>query len=276
MSETFNFSRFWTYFKYDLKQMWRNHSKAAILIGGASALFYVLWVMCSLVFTQQWTSPVLIARVSVLMLAFAILEFYQVRTYGHLTEKKAGSSWLMIPASKGEKFVSMLLITILVIPILFFAVYFILDGILALVDPTYGEALFTGALDGYKGIIAALNEAGNESPIDLSLSSLAFPTVIGTFCNFLYFLLCGICFKKNKLVSAIAILFGLSLGLSLITGLVIPWIAGSVNWQFMANVDEEQALQWLVGFMNVMVVLECIVTVGLGWGVWRRIKTLQH
>jgi hypothetical protein len=57
MNETFNFSRFWTYFKYDLKQMWRNHSKAAILIGGASAIFYVIWLLCSLVFAQHWTTP---------------------------------------------------------------------------------------------------------------------------------------------------------------------------------------------------------------------------
>ena len=276
MNEIFDFKRFWTYFKYDLKQMWRNHSKAAILIGGASALFYVLWVMCSLVFTQQWSSPVLVARFIVLVLAFAILEFYQVRTYGHLTEKKAGSSWLMIPASKAEKFVSMLLITILVIPILFFAVYFILDGFLSLVDPTYGQALFTGAFDGYKELLAALGTVAEESPIELTPASMVFPSIIGTFCNFLYFLLCGICFKKNKLGSAIAILFGLSLAMSLITGLLVPWLAGSVDWNLMANLDEMEAAQWLVTFMNAMVILECIITVGLGWGVWRRIKTLQH
>ena len=39
MNEIFDFKRFWTYFKYDLKQAWRNHSKAAIMIGGASAIF---------------------------------------------------------------------------------------------------------------------------------------------------------------------------------------------------------------------------------------------
>ena len=43
MNEIFDFKRFWTYFKYDLKQAWRNHSKAAIMIGGASAIFYVIW-----------------------------------------------------------------------------------------------------------------------------------------------------------------------------------------------------------------------------------------
>ena len=51
MNETFNFSRFWTYFKYDLKQMWRNHFHAAIMIGGASAIFYLTWVLVRLVLT---------------------------------------------------------------------------------------------------------------------------------------------------------------------------------------------------------------------------------
>jgi hypothetical protein len=138
MNEIFDFKRFWTYFKYDLKQAWRNHSKAAIMIGGASAIFYVIWVLASLVFTQHWSSPIIYARMGVFFLAFAILELYMVRTYGHLTDKKAGSNWLMVPASKAEKFVSMLLMVCIVIPLLFFVVYMVLDGFLSLVDPTYG------------------------------------------------------------------------------------------------------------------------------------------
>ena len=122
MNEIFDFKRFWTYFKYDLKQMWRNHSKAAIMIGGASAIFYVIWVLASLVFTQHWSSPVIYARLAVFILAFAILELYMVRAYGYLTEKKEGSAWLMVPASKTEKFVSMLLMVCIVIPLLFFVV----------------------------------------------------------------------------------------------------------------------------------------------------------
>ena len=272
MNETFNFSRFWTYFKYDLKQMWRNHSKAAILIGGASAIFYVLWLLFSLVFAQQWTTPPFAARIIVLIIAFAILEFYQVRTYGHLTDKKAGSSWLMIPASKAEKFVSMLLVTLIVIPLLFFAVYFLIDGFLALVDPTYGEALITGALSGYKGLIDGLSALNGASPISISTTGLFGYTLVGFFCNFLYFLLCGICFKKNKLVSAIAILFGFSLLFSLITGLTVP----TVVKDYAVNLDETQVAEWAVRLMNISVVVTCIVTVGLGWGVWRRIKTIQH
>ena len=248
MNEIFDFKRFWTYFKYDLKQMWRNHSKAAIMIGGASAIFYVIWVLASLVFTQHWSSPVIYARAAVAVLAFTILELYMVRAYGYLTDKKAGSNWLMVPASKAEKFVSMLLMVCIVIPLLFFVVYFVLDGFLSLVDPTYGQALFTGFTGVYSKLIEGITELGAESPITFTPSSLIFPSIISVFCNFLYFLLCGICFKKNKLV-------------------------GAIDFN---NMDDMQLAHWVTGCMNAGVIISCLLTVGLGWGVWRRIKTIQH
>ncbi len=273
MNEIFDFKRFWTYFKYDLKQAWRNHSKAAIMIGGASAIFYVIWVLASLVFTQHWSSPIIYARMGVFFVAFAILELYMVRTYGHLTDKKAGSNWLMVPASKAEKFVSMLLMVCIVIPLLFFVVYMVIDGFLSLVDPTYGQALFTGFTGAYNKMLEVLAELGAESPIVFTPSSFIFPTIVSVFCNFLYFLLCGICFKKNKLVSAIAILFGLSLVLSLLTGIFVPRIFTNIDFN---NMDDMQVARWLTGCMNAGVILSCLLTVGLGWGVWRRIKTIQH
>ena len=274
MNETFEFGRFWTYFKYDLKQMWRNHSKAAILIGGASAIFYVIWLLFSLVFVQRWTTPPIEARLVVLCLAFAVLELYQVRTYGYLTDKKAGSAWLMVPASKTEKFVSMILTTTLVLPLLFFVVYFLIDGFLSLVDPTYGKALMTGFLSTYSEMIEGLSALGSsgELPITFTPSSLIFPLVVSMFCNFLYFLLCGICFRKNKLVCAIAILFGLSLALSMVAGIFLPGIIKN----FPSDPDETQLASWAVGLANAANCFTCLLTVGLGWGVWRRIKTLQH
>ena len=276
MNETFNFQRFWTYFKYDLKQMWRNHSKSAILIGGASVLFYILWVMGSLVFTQQWTSPVLPGRFAVLILAFTVLEFYQTRTYGYLTEKKAGSAWLMIPASGTEKFVSMLLMTIIVIPALFFVVYLLLDGFLSLVDPTYGKAMATGFFSSYSDFVNMLSSLNGQSPVRMTPGSLVFPLIVGTFCNFLYFLLCGICFKKNKIVGAIAILFGVSTVLSLLGGLILPHLNYEQFFSRFSEMDEQAVARWFTGIMNGSVALTCLLTIGLGWGVWRRIKTIQH
>ena len=273
MNEIFDFKRFWTYFKYDLKQMWRNHSKAAIMIGGASAIFYVLWVLCSLVFTQHWTSPIIFARIPMFILAFVILELYMVRAYGYLTEKKAGSAWLMIPASKTEKFVSMILMVCIVIPLLFFVVYMAIDGILAQVDPTYGQSLIVGGVSAYGKILQFISAISNELPITFTPASIIFTAIVSLFCNFLYFHLCGICFKRNKLVIAIAIVFGLSTLLSLLSGILVPLFIENIDCIVM---DDMQAAQWVVGLMNAGVVVTCLLTVGLGWGVWRRIKTIQH
>ena len=273
MNETFNFKRFFTYFKYDLKQMWRNHAKAAILIGGSGAILYILWVLFSLVFTQHWNASPFIARLLMLAIAFAILEIYQARTYGHLTEKKAGSNWLMIPASRTEKFVSMLLVTLVVIPILFFAVYLVIDGFLSLVDPTYGKALVTSFSSAYIKLIEGLAQINSESPFRLSPSSMTIPSIASFICSFLYFLLCGICFKRNKLVGALAILFGLSTVLSLVMGLVMPPIFENIDLE---NIDEDTLVRWTNGIIDGGVIFSCLCSIGLGWGVWHRIKTLQH
>lgn len=273
MNQSFSFQRFWTYFKYDVTQMWRNHSRAALLIGGASAIFYILWVMFSLVFTQEWHSPMVEARVIMFVAAFTVLELYQVKTYGFLTEKKAGSSWLMIPASRVEKFVSMLLVTLVVIPVLFLVVYLTIDGFLSLVDPTYGKALFTGFLGAYSDILEGIAELNGKIDIQISPLGMGLTCFAGFVCNYLYFLLCGICFKRNKLVSAFVILFVVSTVLSLLMGVVAPRI-----FEYFADIEmsEELLRSWTNGMLNFSLILSVLLAAGFGWGIWRRIKTIQH
>ncbi len=166
MSEIFNFKRFGTYFLYDLRQMWRKHSRAAILIGGSVVIFYVVWVLCSLVFAQHWSAPIVFST---------------------------------------------------------------------------GVLLFSG--------------------------------IIGFICNFLYFLLCGVCFKQHKIVWGIAIMCAFSMALSILFGLLVPILMFKMP---MTDIDEMQAARIVVGLLNGTLALCCVLAVGLGWGVWRRVKTLQH
>ena len=37
-----------------------------------------------------------------------------------------------------------------------------------------------------------------------------------------------------------------------------------------------QVATWMTRIANASIVLTCLITIGLGWGVWRRIKTIQH
>lgn len=272
INQTFDFKRFCTYFKYDIKQMWRNHSVAAILIGASGLIAYVAWVLLSLVFNQTWVSPTLPVRIVVFLIAFTILEFYQTRTYGYLTEKQAGSSFLMLPASTTEKFVSMLIMTTLIIPFLFIVVFFAIDSLLALLDPTMDTALITGLGSGLNSIFETLGENGS-SPIIIVPGAFVVSCIMSIFCNFLYFLLCGICFRKNKIGKGIAIIVGISFLSSLIMGFFAPSIAENME---MWNPGPDELVAFANRFYYIMMGVTLLIIFGLGWGVYRRIKTLKH
>ena len=123
MNETFSFKRFGTYFKYDITQLWRKHSRAVLLIGFSGVIAYVLCVLFSLLFNQTYQAPGIVGRFVVFAVASIVLELYMTKFYGFLTDKKEGSDWILVPASKTEKYVSMLLNTIIIIPVAFLIVF---------------------------------------------------------------------------------------------------------------------------------------------------------
>ena len=275
MNETFSFSRFARYFVYDLKQNWRRHSRAAIMIGCASVFFYLIWVLFSLVFTQQWTSPVLPARLLVFLLAFGILELYYAYLYGFLTDKQKGSAYLMIPASSAEKFVSLLVISLIVIPVLFAVVYLVLDGFLSLVDPTYGKALVSSISSAYNELIGGVAAIKGED-IPFSISQLVYPSVIGWFFNFLFFLLCGMFFKKYKIIGAIAISFLFGTLLTTVLGFSAQPMADYLSSMEFETFTQEQTVHLVRTFLTWINVIFSVVTLALGAGIYYRIKTLKH
>ena len=75
-------------------------------------------------------------------------------------------------------------------------------------------------------------------------------------------------------MGAIAILFGISTLMSLLGGLIIPHL--DLEQMIVSDSSLSLPARWLVGIMNASVAFTCLLTIGLGWGVWRRIKTLQH
>lgn len=273
MNETFSFPRFRTYFLYDLKQMWRRNSRAIILIGFASVIFYLMWVTLALVFGHSWNAPGLIPRAIVFYVAAFALVLYQTRTYGYLTERRAGSSWLMIPASTTEKFISMMLITVLVLPIAFSVVYLASDALIVLLDPTASDPLissFSTVIDKYNNFMV---NAGKS--MGLSASIMILPVILQLFCDFLFFLLCGICFKRWKLAGAFAILIGLQFVLTSIIGIVAfnPHIEAWLTDIFADPDSVQQTFSALIAWCNVVNVLFIL---GLGTGIFFRIKNLKH
>ena len=268
-NEVFNGQRFWTYFKYDLTQMWRNHVKAAIFIGLSGLILYVIGVSWHALFDHVWMAPGFPARVAVFGIACFALELYQTRTYGYLTERKKGSAWLLIPASTFEKWLSMILMTLVVIPVAFLGTYFIIDGILKLADPTYGQLLLGAASDAVKSMQASLVEANATYETSWSLGFMVGPMLVSFSVNFLYFLLCGICFKRHKILWAFIILFVVSTILSTVTTFL--GMESSIELEDFAQAEEmiRHAIHWVTG-------ISAVVAVALAGGIYYRLKTLKH
>ena len=273
MNETFSFKRFGTYFKYDITQLWRKHSRAVLLIGFSGVIAYVVCVFFSLLFNHSIQAPGIVGRASVFFVAMLILELYQTRFYGFITEKKQGSDWILIPASKTEKFVSMLINTLIIIPAAFLIVYLGTDWLICLLDKTAGNALLTSTSELVTSMNLDADELSELRAIGLSPAMFVIMTIISGWANYLYFLLCGICFKKNKIFYAILILFGFSTVMSTLSAFIIPGIDFDT---FFDNMSEEQIKAYVRGFVTALYVFSAIYCVGMGWGVWHRINTIKH
>ena len=273
-NEVFSFKRFWTYFKYDLVQLYRRHAKAALLFAGSGLILYVAWIAGSLVFDHCWSAPSIGARVVVAMLSAAALEFYYAYLYGFVTDRRKGSSYLMIPASKTEKFVSILLNALIVVPVAFIAVQLGVDALLCLLDPTMEGTMAGGGYDVVAGLMERLADEEDLLLLRSSMSTAFILSLLSFAFNYLYFLLCGMCFRKSKIVGAVAIVIGVTFVLSLCSGLFIgPLTEWAMNFDF-DDVYEAQA--FARGFLRGLTIVEAFMVLGIGWGIFHRLKTLKH
>lgn len=265
-NEVFNGQRFWNWLKYDMKQMWRNQMKAALGIGFSGLIFYALAIMFNLVANHVWQGPNGAGRTLVFVFALVALQLYQTKTYGFLTDKSKGSAWLMAPASTLEKWVSMMIMTLIVIPVLFFVAFLGVDWLLCTVDHSCGVSLISSFGEAVWQYSAAY-EAG-EAWISIGSAAWFF---IASFCfNFLYFLLCGIVFKKHKILYAIAITFALSMVFSLIFGQALGAYGNDAVELFTSGSETAQTTVYVYAAISTVIAL-CIAGAN-----YYRLKTIKH
>lgn len=277
MKETFDFSRFWKYFLYDNRQMWRHNSRNLLIISGLGLLTYVVWILCGVIFKQTWMGPSMAVRLTVFVCSWLGLIFFQTKSYGYLTDKAAGSAWLMLPASRTEKFVSMLLITLVEMPVFLVLVFGGIDALVTALDPTVQGWVF-----GNLSQISAAMQSVSEGGLDLGMGTagLGFNIYVQFCANMLFCLLCGICFKRNKLFHALAIMMGAGFLSSLaFTGIFASMDmdgAISVYADKLAGGDKASLENAMNIFLNAGLVLNWVLAIGMGAGIYHRIKTLKH
>ncbi len=274
MNNSFSFSRFGKYFKYDLKRCISTVGLPVLITALMPVVLYTIILIYSLVFRGEFSSPGLTTRAIVAFLAVIVLIItYPAGMYGYVTDKKAGSMFLMLPASTAEKFASMIINTVIVLPVFFGAVYFISDAIICLIDPTCGGTLFASASDVLK--IVLRGAWSKEVPIYVSMYS-----VVVNFVNcLLFFLLGAVLFRKHKKLYPILILIAIQMLLSLLVGVSIA--AGLGSPEFLAGLSAKFVeYTYVGGYMTAFNVFsfcwDTIVMCGLAAAVFFRLKTLKQ
>ena len=229
MNNTFNFRRFFKIFTYDINKSIKNYGVTFIVLSMMPILSPLIYGVLSLCFSFEWNVPGLISRCAIFATGLAVLILsFAPSVYGKITDKRYGCEYLMIPASPFEKFLSMTIVTGIVIPFAFTLTYGLMDLLALGVSLSEGESLlaffFNHRVLGNEGVAIRMDAI-------FILSTCLYSLII---------LLGSIYFKKFKVGKTLLVLFALSILMSWISIPVINMLVGNaqVLEEFALNVEE--------------------------------------
>lgn len=275
MDNTFKISRFGKYLVYDLKRQWKNIGMLMLIFSLFPIIFYMIYMFFAAMFDGglmkifiglEIDGPAGGTRFGVFAVMSTIfVMLFPSRAYGEITNKEKGSEWLMLPASRLEKFTSMMLISLIVIPLVYVVVYFLSDAFVCLLDKSCGDSLMSFRINKEIG--------SSDFVIPANGLWILASTIVG---NAIVFLLGGLIFKKWKVVGTVLVLFALQMVFSgllsaFITNADLEWWG---NWFADWTIRHADSIDiWLNAFINLWLLL--ILAICGTWS-WFRIKRLQH
>lgn len=294
-NEIFNFKRFGKYFGSDIRTCWANFGLSLLTI---SVLFpvvvYIIASAFTVILTNEWSGPSFELRLGIFVIAMiCIVVTMPVKCYGKITEKQYGSLWLTLPASRLEKFLSMVILTCILVPLACAAMSLGIDAVLCGLDHTCGSSIAAEGFD-------LISNLGEEREITLNLmyesleikdAAVAQNIIQQVSSPWLYideifgitlpFLLGAILFRKGKTVKTFLALFAFSSLMSIVlTPLMVSWSKEIIS--AFENVTDEAFILSVFdnGFFRNLILIDTISDLlfngALLAGIWFRIKTLKH
>ena len=293
----FNFRRFGKYFTSDIRTCTANYGLSLLTMAVLTPIAtYALISGFIYLMGGSWQGPEVPTRTFIFfMMAVCLVVTMPVKCYGKLTEKQYGSFWLTLPASRLEKFISMIIITCIIAPIAGIGIYLGIDAIICAIDPTCGEGLMATGINYFRNASEFIEEIGGE--LTLNFGNEQIPVEDRTlsmdilrqmnnpwlyiddfFAMSLPFLLGAIYFKKGKTVKTFLALAVIGTAAS---ALMVP-----VMKEWAMKIAESYDADMLVynmlnngifrHFTLIDTISDTLVNLAILTGIWFRIKTLKH
>lgn len=269
MNNVFDINRFGKYFLYDLRNAKNYYWISMLICGFFPIIVFAIVELVSILIAGVWVNagvPVLIASV---MMVFIIVPLtFPVKAYGKLTDKKAGSNWLLLPASSFEKWLSMMIIICVIVPVVLCALAIFSGWILSVVFPNLCEYTLIGLLKTGSAELAK----ETDGMISVNIPAILYLSWVE---NILCFTLGAIIFKKAKVGKTFLALIVLGSIFSWITAVIfgISAFGGNV---IITDPGVEDVVSMLKN-VNVTIFGSAIFYFLFGaGGIFYRIKTMKH
>ena len=284
MNNTFDWTRFCKVVRKDFNNIWRNAGTSLLIITLLPILAWLLWWALSGI----EEIPAIAPEVRWCFIAGSVLLAAMVspsRMYRTANLQKEGIYFAMLPASKLEKYLSMLLFTIVVCPLLCFLGGMVLDYFLTLLPfGPYNKWLWqtdylADALDGYRALVAGKFPDVNQDTMLLVQVFTPWKVVLyALFChlsNVALFLFTNTIFKKHKVLQTLLWTWLISFVLNLVLTPVMGAMMLSGNWlqEFLETADPVRSLNiayWVATAWSIV-----LTTVFFWWASYR-LKRMKY
>ena len=293
-NDIFDWRRFGKYFASDVRICTANYGLSLLTISLLLPLIvYMVTSAMNLILKSEWNGPDTGLRFFVFAMAiFCIVITMPVKCYGKITEKKYGSFWLTLPASKLEKSITMIIMTCIIVPVTGTVLHLGIDALICGIDQSCGNSIIAGVIEWFKNFRdlkeVTLNLMNEHLEIDNAaiakelLRQVSHPILYidEIFCITLPFLLGAIYFKNGKTVKTFLVIFAFSTVASIIvTPAMTTWTKDIIST--LGN-DDTALLKSMFGsglFRHLVLIdtiSDTIMNVALLTGIWFRINTLKH
>lgn len=265
MNNIFNFNRFGRYFSYELRNARNSYGMTMAVVGLLPAILLGIFALLTLIFNifDAGVDFTPAARPVAIAAALIIVTFGSpAAIYGSVTDRRAGTDYLLVPASTFEKWLSMILMMCIVVPAVLCVLLFACDSLLALLLPdTYGWPLWQ--LVGFNPFNIVLDE-------EISVN-LAYPVFLGTASSMLFMTLGAIFFKKSKIAKTILVGLLINVVLSPVS---IGVVASADTFRYLDDLSSPyDAARIFNTFMNVVLWGQIVI---LALAVYFRLRFIKH
>ena len=286
-NDIFNMNRMGRYLVTDIKNAIARYGVSFLVMATVSLTAYLLVGFFTTIVGAGWYSLEVVPRSVILGITLVVLTLSApAKIYGFITDKKEGSSFLMVPASSLEKTLSMIIVCCVVVPFAFFAVYLSLDQILCLIDNRCGDSLIIAINNGQTFMTDLFQKASLETNnVIPDYSSFTSPWLYADDLaeGFLIFLLGALLFKSSKPAKTVGCLILISIALSMIATPIFHGVMERFKEAAANNVSPEQLFEmfpFLSWSLKHAVLMDCIsdtiVNIGLSVAIYFRVRKIKH